>query len=184
MTIAIITTIASWVLLFLFEVLKVNAKKTGKQDKNPFFVIGTALLIIAWFYILATNFNTGEILGISAKTRGIAGGALTIIFIGFYVYAVCASFPKGTLNSNEKGSAVSTGVYAYCRHPGFYAFWAVAIGSTLCVGSKAALAIGFGNAAVNTVYIILQDIYFFPSYIEGYDEYKKNVSFFGNLKKA
>jgi len=177
MKIALIATTISWICLFLFEILKVRAKRLETQDKNPFFVIGTATLIIAWFCVLVKYFNKNEIFGVKALTRSIAGGIFTLIFIGIYVYAVCASFPKGTLNSNEKGSAVSSGIYAYRRHPGFYLFWAVSIGSTICDGSKEGLIIGLLNASINTVYIILQDIYFFPSYIEGYNEYKKTVKF-------
>ena len=30
---------------------------------------------------------------------------------------------------------------------------------------------------LNFLYIVMQDMYFFPKYIEGYEEYKKRVGF-------
>ncbi len=175
----ILVLIASWICLFLFEEIKVRAKKNGQSGKNPFFIIGTLLLIINWAWVLIQSFNKNEIFGMSVKARTIFFGILTVLYIGLYFYTSFLSLPKGSLDSNENGAVVSSGIYAYCRHPGLYAFWLVAISASFLASSREALIIGIANAVINTIYIIIQDIYFFPHYIEGYEEYKKQVPFLG-----
>lgn len=104
---------------------------------------------------------------------------ISVLFFAGMVYALFFALPfaKTYGTASEENAVVDTGVYALCRHPGVlflilgYIFLWLAAGGTWLLMA----AVTFSLCDIGHVY--LQDRYFFPSTLKGYDRYQKNTPF-------
>lgn len=172
--------VAGFVALVMFEILKCKAKATGRSGKNPLFIIGTVVLLIGWGILIGTSH-------ISKIYVFIIG--LVIAVIGVVLYALVLLQTSGENNYSKnigENPLCNNGIYSIIRHPGLWCFWILALGISLMFPKIIAANVLF--ALLNTAYIILQDIIFFPMYIQGYTGYKKTVPFcfprFGGTGKS
>lgn len=166
---AVILGIAAFGFLVFFELCKCRSVRNGKEKKNPWFIVGLALLATAWFVsvILAER---------SPKPLMYAGLVATVLSVRVYIKLLGTTSQENTYTENRlKIPVIKTGAYAAVRHPGIWCFCLVALCITLIAPSAWPVNLLF--AALNLIYCILQDRYFFPVYIEGYDEYKKETPF-------
>lgn len=169
MLIGTLIGIAAFALLFFFEICKCRSVREGKERKNPWFLIGMVLLAAAWtvtVYLSEKSPRPWLTLGIAA----------TVLAGSWYAKVLTTTSQENTYTENRlKVPIIKTGPYARTRHPGIWCFAAVAAGITII--APAAWPVNLLFTALNLIYCILQDRYFFPVYIEGYDIYKQETPF-------
>lgn len=174
----IIASIFAFACMFVYEHIKVYCCRNKVSVANPFFAIGFCSLLAVWTAVLVKFWNKGQTFGIGFGVRITAGILLTVAAAVLYAYILFFALPKDTYKKTDKDSSlVDTGVYNKCRHPGFYGFTFFALALAVLGGSKEGLIAGIAYSVLNLIYIVVQDVYYFPSYIEGYTDYKKKVPF-------
>lgn len=140
------------------------------------FLVGSIFLCLATIVLVLEGYHCVGYRG----TYQIVLGILCLLSFCVLIYTLFFALPmKETYVAihNEKPSVCDTGMYALCRHPGFiwYGFFylflflifpcrEVLIGAALLCGC-------------NFVYIVAEDIYFFPKMFSDYDTYRKTVPF-------
>ena len=179
MLVITILTLIACVCLIGFEKVKVaSSHKENKKMHDPLFIIGAAALVACWIYMAGRYWNYDGIWIISYGVRVTLGIIAVLAALGYYVYLLFFALPKGTYSGEElQTHLVQTGAYSRCRHPGFYGFTLTAAAMSLLVGNATNALLLLVYVILNLVYIILEDVIYFPAYIEGYDEYKKRVPF-------
>lgn len=157
----------------LFDLNKV---KWQSRILNHFFTIGSLLLVYSTlsallksdFKTLIHNFHIEQ--GLLLVGILLSGAAL--------IYVLFFALPfESTYMETETLPVVDSGVYAACRHPGFWVFalFYLLLGFFLSNPYVTLEAIIY--SICNFIYIYIQDRFIFPHYIRGYDEYKKTVPF-------
>lgn len=172
-----ILTILAFGSFLNYEMVKVANFRSGSNRKNINMKVGLFALVVCWIAGASEYWNSGNLFGVSFGTRVIVGAIAIILSVAFYVYILWFALPKGTYDDEVQSELMSTGIYGICRHPGFYGFTLTALSVAFLVGSKEMLILMLIHSALNLGYIILQDAIYFPAYLEGYDEYKKQVRF-------
>lgn len=165
--------IAGFAFFILFDLNKIYWKF---RILNLSFILGSVLLAFSTVYsVLQSDFSVlMEHFGIWQFFKLIclilSGAAL--------IYTLFFALPfDSTYVQSSDLPLVNKGVYGACRHPGF---WMLALFYLF-------LALFFSNIQLiycfliynicNFLYIVLQDVFIFPQYINGYNEYKKAVPF-------
>lgn len=177
MILIILDTVIAYALFIHYEQKKVALHRGVTTGGNSSFGLGIVVLVMCWLTAGARFWNSGELAGMSEKTRVIAGVIAVAVALALYVYILWFALPKGTYGSEVQSGLMSTGIYGICRHPGFYGFTLTALAVALLVGSGKMLILMLIHSALNLGYICLQDAIYFPAYLEGYDDYKKQVRF-------
>lgn len=117
---------------------------------------------------------------------GILGAVLIAVAAASAVLlARTVFFEPATARRKENipaGTAVSSGSYGLCRHPGFWWFSlaVAALGARNMVGGAAVLTVMITVSimiAADLLLILLQDCYTFPRILDGYEKYRKAVPF-------
>ena len=161
--------LAAFALLVYFEICKCAGVKKGRASFNPWFIAGTAVLILTWVLLFARN-------TVSAAPLRYAGAVFTAVSVFVYYRVLAETSKEAAYTENRLIVPVyKDGTYSKMRHPGVWCFAAVCLGITLII--PGAWAGNLMLAILNLVYCILQDRYFFPVYLEGYEEYKHEVPF-------
>lgn len=156
-------------LLVLFEYQKCRSVRRGNRGNNPWLLIGTLLLLLAC-----------AALGRSSKcSQGIQllAGSL-LLFLGLVFYAAILSVvpDAGEYMEDRKAFPVCRkGLYGWMRHPGVWSFLLCGIGYGMIFLDAAIPAMWF--SFLNLIYVWVQDRYFFPVYLEGYEQYRREVPF-------
>lgn len=165
-------------LMVLFEIRKCHSLQKGKERKNPWFTIGVFLLILA-FVMGAIQF------GLATGGRLAIGAVILIIGLVFYkkVLAVATEEDgQGYREDRMKTPVSRTGIYNVIRHPGVWSFLLCAIGYGYMVPDGLIMALWF--AVLNGGYTWLQDRYYFPIYLEGYEIYREEVPYLFPKRKG
>lgn len=158
--------------LILFEYqkcqyIKKKIMRVQHSNRNPWFLIGTGLLILSCI-----------MLGWSQVTAGIRlWCGIVLLLIGLLIYrkVLAVTDPEGYISDRTKVPVNRNGVYGRMRHPGVWCFLICAIGYGMIFPEAMCSAVWF--SILNLFYTWLQDRYFFPVYLEGYDDYQKDVPF-------
>lgn len=163
----------AFALLILFEVRKCQFVKTSQEKVqhfagNPWFVVGTGMLLFACVML-------GTVSGYTVGIRFWTG--IAVLAAGLFAYGkvLAVAEPEGYIRDGKKQPVNRKGCYSWMRHPGVWTFLICAVGYGL-VFEKAMLPV-LWFAFLNGIYTWLQDRYFFPVYLEGYGEYQKEVPF-------
>lgn len=178
MIVIVILTLIACVCYIAFEKVKVSSYLNNQASKNPLFTIGTLALLACWVVTGIVYWNDGMLGPISCRLRVILGIIAVIAALAIYIYILVFALPKGTYTDDNVQSSLATeGLYGMCRHPGFYGFTITALAIAFLIGSGMGLIILIIHSLLNLIYIYVQDKYYFPIYLEGYDEYKQTVPF-------
>lgn len=160
--------IASFVCFLLFDMEKAN----GKRYAAALFFAGVLLLAISTVELFLSHVFEWR-----AIWRTICG-VIAMAWFFALLYVLFAALPAKKVYSGEnKLQVCSKGVYALCRHPGGWCFLFLYWFLWLYAPSAQMLSAAIVFPALNFLYIGVQDCYFFPKYIEGYDSYKQLVPF-------
>ena len=162
---------------FLFCCLfDINKIRWNVRFLNLFFVLGSFMLIFSTiacifkgdFSVVCSDFGLYRFLML-------LGLILSVIA---EIYALFFALPfNDTYMESEKVSVVNRGWYRACRHPGFWSLAFVYLFLWLFFSNIWLFYAFIVYTACNYIYIVIQDIYIFPKYIHGYDDYKKTVPF-------
>lgn len=107
-------------------------------------------------------------------------GALSLAF-GFYVFHVVMrtntfAAPVVKIQSERRHRVISTGPYAYVRHPMYAGAIFIALGTPLLLGSWYGVAIGVVNIAVLALRAVLEEATL-KRELEGYEAYAARVRY-------
>ena len=92
--------------------------------------------------------------------------------IVFFALPFSRTYVKGA-----GGDVVDTGLYALCRHPGVLFFFGLYLWVWLLSGRDAMLICAVVLSACDVLHVWVQDRYYFPKTIRGYDGYRRRVPF-------
>ncbi len=170
-----ITGTVAFGLLILFEYQKCRNIRQNKTGRNPWFLLGM-LLLLAAFLMEALKDEAVQGIRLAAGILVLAAGLI------FYGAVLGIAVGKQGYTKDLMGTTVSRkGMYSRMRHPGVWSFLLCAMGFGMIFPEGIGLALCF--AFLNFIYTWLQDRFFFPVYLEGYDAYKKEVPYlFPRLK--
>ena len=171
----ILTGIGAFGILVLFEYQKCRNVRQNKKGRNPWFLLGMLLLIGA-FVMEAVKDEASQGIRLAAGIGILAAG------LSFYAAVLGIAVGKQGYTEDLMGTTVSRkGMYGHVRHPGVWSFLVCALGYGMIFPEGMGLALGF--AFLNLIYTWLQDRFFFPVYLDEYEEYKKEVPYlFPRLK--
>lgn len=169
--IALLTGTAAFGLLVLFEYQKCRNVRQNICQANPWFLLGTGLLLGAFLM---------EALGSEVEGGVRLAAGVIVLVVGLVIYGSVLGIAVGPkqqgYTKDLTGTKVSRkGLYRHMRHPGVWSFLLCALGFGMIFSEGMGPALWF--AFLNFIYTWLQDRYFFPVYLAGYDEYKKEVPF-------
>ena len=163
----------------LFVIFDINKITWHKGIINVLFPLGGVLLVLSTVLCITASgrpeFSFFTVLAI-------AGAILSAAAL---VYALFFALPfKGTYKESSSLPLVNGGIYGMCRHPAFWPFLLVYVFLWLAFGGKALFGAMLTFPLCNLLYIIIQDKYIFPLYIEGYDSYRQSVPFLFPRRKG
>lgn len=163
---------ASFGLLVLFEYQKCRNTRQNIAASNPWFILGCL--------VLAASLVLRALRGPLASGMQAAAGTVVLVSgLVFYARVLGVALgPKqqGYLRDGSDSEVSRRGLYGIIRHPGVWSFLVCGAGYGLLVPDGMIMAMWF--TVLNLGYTVLQDRYFFPVYLKGYEEYKKEVPFF------
>lgn len=156
-------------LLVLFEYWKCRSIRRGTTGKNGWFLAGTLLLLL----------SCGVMAGESDRSRGVrllAG--VIVLLVGLVSYGVVLSVVPDAgeyTQDSKKRPVCRKGLYGWMRHPGVWSFLMCGIGYGMIFPEAMVPAMWF--SFLNLAYTWVQDRFFFPVYLDGYEEYRREVPF-------
>ena len=165
----VLTGTAAFVILIIFEVQKCRNALKNRTAFNPWFVLGTLMLLLSFVGIAMDSHAAGGarlVSGIVIMTAGVLS----------YIIVLTAGLKKRGYLEDEKNASVSRkGLYGRLRHPGVWSFLLCGVGFGMVFIGTTGKALWL--VLLNLIYTWLQDRYFFPVYLKGYEEYKRDVPY-------
>jgi len=157
--------------LFVFDLNKVRFRN---KYLNITFALGILILI---------GSTIGIVLGDSERfvihnACRLLAGIMTIILFLILFYGLFFALPfNKTYKSTKKNRVIDTGVYALCRHPGVVWFFFLYLFLWIASGKMMVLWAGLVWTIMDVIHVWVQEKWFFPYTLDGYDVYKTRVPF-------
>lgn len=161
--------VVGFVLFFFYDF---NQIKWNNPFVKKFFFIGIALIIVAT--VSALTFNIVNYMGT----------VIALIGLAFTVYALFFALDFDATYVDGKFKVYDQGVYALCRHPGFYGLFVLYLGLYITYQTQEFLGMFVIFNVLNFLYICFQDKIVFVKVFSDYAEYKKRVPFLIFNKKS
>lgn len=95
----------------------------------------------------------------------------------FYALFFALPFNSTYVEGTPPAKVVDTGLYALCRHPGVWGFFAFYLFASLASGNGDLLLAGMIWTLFDVLHVAMQDYWFFPQTLPGYTEYRKTTPF-------
>ncbi len=173
--------VAAFALFFLFDEAK---RRKWCHGWNLCFAAGICLLAGA----------TAGLLFASPSWRpgwtGILCLACMAVCFLLLLYALFFALPfrKTYVTGENSAQVVDTGMYALCRHPGVIWFCLAYLFLYLARGTGEALAAWLVWTVADIAHVWVQDRFYFPQTLPGYDDYREKTPFLlptpGSVRKA
>lgn len=158
----------------LFFVYDINSIRWRSPFLHSFFAAGSVLLGICTALDVVQAWRMGYV----STAVDIVFLLLGCISLAGLIYCLFFALPKETYSANNDIRRVcSSGVYALCRHPGFWPFLAMYLFWGLAAWPGRLLFNGMVFSALNFVYIWFQDRVIFPGTFCDYKNYQQSVPF-------
>ena len=165
----VLTGTAAFVILIIFEVQKCRNALKNRTAFNPWFVLGTLMLLLSFVGIAMDNHAAGG-------ARLVSGVVIMTAGVLSYIIVLTAGLKKRVYLEDEQNASVSRkGLYGRLRHPGVWSFLLCGVGFGMVFIGTTGKALW--RVLLNLIYTWLQDRYFFPVYLKGYEEYKRDVPY-------
>ena len=165
----VLTGTAAFVILIIFEVQKCRNALKNRTAFNPWFVLGTLMLLLSFVGIAMDNHAAGG-------ARLVSGVVIMTAGVLSYIIVLTAGLKKrGYLEDEQNASVSRKGLYGRLRHPGVWSFLLCGVGFGMVFIGTTGKALWL--VLLNLIYTWLQDRYFFPVYLNGYEEYKRDVPY-------
>lgn len=158
-----------------FYIFDLNKIWFLKKSLNICFAVGIVLLAFSTAGILLGNYQGFEVsIPLKLLFWALSVGSLLMIFYTLFSALPFAETYKGV----EKGnSVVDRGMYALCRHPGVIWFFFFYLFLWLASGKMMMMWAGMIWTIMDIIYVYVEDRWFFPAVLSGYDQYKRKVPF-------
>ena len=141
---------------------------------KTFFLIGISLIglsTLSLFFIPVTVFSPPFWLAGFFYILALLAGLLMF-------YALFGALPfKKTYVEDKENQTIDTGVYALCRHPGVWGFFMMYLFLFLATGNILLLYACILWTALDIIHVWIQDVYFFPKTLQGYETYQQTTPF-------
>lgn len=158
-----------YILYFIYDLNQIfNIHKSCKS----FFTIGSLFVL------------TGTLWECSLYINNPYGIFLLLLGVALEIYVLFFALNFKDTYVEDQFSLCNRGVYALCRHPGFYSFLLIYIGLYVMYQTEIFFWILVVFNILNLLYIIFQDVYVFPRLFSEYAEYKKTTPFLIMNKKS
>ena len=165
----VLTGTAAFVILIIFEVQKCRNALKNRTAFNPWFVLGTLMLLLSFVGIAMDNHAAGG-------ARLVSGVVIMTAGVLSYIIVLTAGLKKrGYLEDEQNASVSRKGLYGRLRHPGVWSFLLCGVGFGMVFIGTTGKTLWL--VLLNLIYTWLQDRYFFPVYLKGYEEYKRDVPY-------
>jgi protein-S-isoprenylcysteine O-methyltransferase Ste14 len=169
--------ILAFVLLTVFDF---NKLKPIHPILNICFALGCLLLAYATGDILFQSLRWFSFTPIPIFWIFAIFGLIEMFYALFFALPFNATYVEGT----HPIKVVDTGLYALCRHPGVWGFFAFYLFASIASGNGDLLIAGMIWTAFDVLHVLMQDRWFFPLTLPGYDAYRKTTPFlFFGLKE-
>ncbi len=162
--------ILAFILLSVFDFHKLNPIH---PVFNLSFALGCLLLMYATGSILFSTSSSFRSAPLAIFWILALLGLLEMFYALFFALPFNSTYVEGT--SPEK--VVDSGLYALCRHPGVWGFFAFYLFAYLASGNGDLLIAGMIWTIFDVLHVTMQDYWFFPKTLPGYDAYRKSVPF-------
>lgn len=161
-----ILIILAFMLFFIYDKNQISLHVKWLQ---PAFFLGCICLVIGVTYAYIHSWN---------KNVSYWCLAIALIFMALLIYVLFFALPFSKTYIKEDANKVcKTGVYALCRHPGFWMLAGCSLFLALSVYTWHMFLISLLVNIGNFLYIYYQDHVTFPCQFIDYEEYKKEVPF-------
>jgi protein-S-isoprenylcysteine O-methyltransferase Ste14 len=162
-----------FLLLYLFDYNKV---RFIHKMLNQCFAAATLILLGCTVAL----YNDAAAYAITPRPLSVAFFVLALLFGGLVIHALFLSLPfeiTYLYDGRQGGGVVTSGQYALCRHPGVIWLFLAYLALWLSRPSPALFVAWLVWSAMDLLHVWVQDVYFFPRTIAGYEEYKKHTPF-------
>lgn len=161
----------AFIFFFMFDMAKLKFKQ---GFSGIFFLIGVLLVSFATIRIFM-QVNWYYVIGIKS-TVFILLSAFSFAFM-FYCLFFALPFDSTYKNADSTVQTISHGVYALCRHPGVLGFMAGYFFIYAATKSSTLFTAFVVWSLFDIWHVYVQDVYYFPKTLAGYNEYKKTTPF-------
>ena len=170
-----------WLMKFNPDLLAERLSGIGKPDQKSWdkvFLAVLATAFLGWFAFMALDAVRFSWSNVPGWGRWIGVLLLLASFYIFYLVFRENSYlsPAVRVQTERGQTVVSTGPYAYIRHPMYAGFMLFAIGTTLLLGSAYGL-IGAALLIVMVAWRAVQEEHVLERELKGYAEYQKRVRY-------
>ena len=156
----------------LFILGDINDAYIKKRALKPCFTVG--LLLLAAATVCRMDMSHAKVIWF----------VFAAVFLAYLLKSLFGSFSNSEAYADEPESrdVVDTGLYALCRHPGVLFFG----GLYLCLhfGINLPWTDTIVYIVLNVILATLEDRFFFPEFLEGYDKYREKVPFLLPTKES
>lgn len=160
--------LSSFVFFFIFDKNKLN----GGSAINPY-LNAMGFIILNVSTIMTIIKSKAHLAPIGQVVIGCILAFLGIILV---VYSIFIELPNDTFRAETKKTKVyRNGTYALCRHPSALWLIMVYIGIYLVWPGNIMLVMGIVISAANTIYVYIQEKFFFTELFTDYNEYKEKT---------
>jgi protein-S-isoprenylcysteine O-methyltransferase Ste14 len=158
-----------------FCIFDLNKIKFRKKSINLSFAAGIVLLAAATLGILLKESSGFDV----SLLNKLFFGALSITSLSMMLFSLFAALPcsETYMELKQENNVVDQGIYALCRHPGVIWFFFFYLFLWLASGKTMMLWAGIIWTTMDIIYVYIEDRWFFPAAINGYDKYKNEVPF-------
>ncbi len=167
----LITGCLAFAFLVVFDFNKI---KLRISFLNTLFALGSGLLLYSSIMLLIDtprDFNV-PLLGV------VFFSLLSFISGLFMFYALFGALPfKQTYVEVTQNKVIDSGLYALCRHPGVWGFFFMYFFAFLASGRWIVLTACIVWTGFDILHVWLQDVFFFPKMLEGYEQYQQSTPF-------
>lgn len=159
----------------LYLVYDINSFTLQKKLLHHSFTLGTLLIAAATAWDLAKSWYTG-----SSDKLNLLWLLPAVLCLGALIYCLFFALPFEStyMEQSDQHKVCDQGVYALCRHPGIWCFFAAYLFLGLSMlPNRTMLVHGMLYSGLNLIYAWFQDRVTFPKTFIDYDEYRRAVPF-------
>ncbi len=162
---------AAFIFFFIFDVNKIKMKILLL---NGTFALGAGLLIYSSFMLIQSTSRDFDV----SYGWLLVFSLLSLVSGLFMLFALFGALPFfKTYVKVEDNHVIDTGLYALCRHPGVWGFFLMYLFAFLASGRWLVLWACLLWTGLDVIHVWIQDVYFFPKMLVGYQKYQLSTPF-------
>jgi protein-S-isoprenylcysteine O-methyltransferase Ste14 len=157
-----------------FAIFDLNKIKFMYEKINLLVVLGSIDLSFCTIAIIISDSSTK----ISTPLQWLEL-LLAMIALILLIYTIfgAVQFKETYIETGKRNTVVSTGVYAFCRHPGVFCFFFFYLFLGLAFNNNVLLTAAFLWTSLDVIYVYIQDRWIFPIILKDYQTYQEQVPF-------